>query len=196
LAPKYHVHGFDALKLILGKIPIHLRTELWVQKMELDLRNASRKGDKAPWTPQELCHEIAGHLELEKHLDEPTVRAGITDKAKHSGARKTVCCGKATEHAPWECPNACVVCADHLCPKTHGGTCLKDDPSRPTAETLKNAHGNLIKKAKNSDKLIKRAQEVWDKHHSGGGATANVGVTQTEVDEQTPEQEIFVSFQE
>ena len=121
--------------------------------MELDLRNASRKGNTAPWTPQELCDEIAGHLELAPAVDErsASVRVGTADKtSKYSGTRKTVCCGKATEHNPWDCPHACLVCADHLCPKTHGGICLKDDPSRPTAETLKNAHGLLIKKTKNT----------------------------------------------
>ena len=195
LHPKYHAHGFDSLKLILNKIPSHLRKELWVEMMELDLRNASHKGGEAPWTPQELCGKIAGHLELESAVDErnASVNVGTADKTKYSGTRKTVCCGKATEHAPWDCPHACVVCADHLCPKTHGGICLKDDPSRPTAETLKNAHGLLIKKAKNSDKLIKRAQEVWDKHHPGGGATAHIAVTQTELDEQPLGQQIYVN---
>ena len=37
------------------------------------------------------------------------------------------------------------------------------------------------------------AQEVWDKHHPGGGATANIAVTQTELDEQPLGQQIYVN---
>ena len=184
-SPKY-----ATLTLMISKIPSHLQTEFWAQKLRGELDGAMRKGREEPWTLKELSYEIAAHLETQ--IPAPSVHVSVTKP----GVKGTApgCCGKGAYHKFWECPNKCPTCDDHLCPATHGKTCLKDESARPTADTLKNAHGILISKAKNSEKLVKRAQELWDKWHPGGGATANIAVTQTEVDEQDQGQQIFVNL--
>lgn len=140
-----------------------------------------------PWCAKELCLEIASNLEESQPLPE----------AKRSEAKKSmsfsegkffqslVCCGKPGNHAPWDCPHKCLVCADHLCAATFGGVCFKDLKICPTADTLKNANGGLISSAKNSAKLVLRAQDLWRKHHPKGMAKAALadGDSQTSDDE-------------
>ena len=64
LPEKYRAHGLDTYKLIIGKIPPHLKSSLHFEQLRLDLHKASRTGRKPPWTPEELCDEIASYLEM------------------------------------------------------------------------------------------------------------------------------------
>jgi hypothetical protein len=194
LPSQYTSPKYSKLALVISKIPPNHQNVFWAQKLRGDLDEAMRKGRAEPWTLKELSYDIAAHLETSAPA--PSVSVGTSkekDKEVSKGGPPS-CCGKGEFHKFWECPHKCSTCEDHLCPATHGGTCLKVDNQRPTATTLKNAKGILISKAKNSEKLIKRAQELWDKWHQGGGATANIAVTQTEVDENTPaQQQIYVN---
>ena len=192
LPSQYTSPKYSKLALVISKIPPHLQNEFWAQKLRGDLNEVMRKGREEPWTLKELSNDIAAYCETSiPSPPSPSVSVGVNNQGVKSTAPG--CCGKGAYHKFWECPNKCRTCDDHLCPATHGKTCFKDQSVRPTTDTLKNAYGSLVSKAKNSEKLIKRAQELWDKYHPGGGATANIAVTQTEDDEQPLGQQIYVN---
>lgn len=79
------------LKLILGKIPPNLQSEIWAKQLTVDLRLKSKKGEAPPWTAKELISHIATFL---ADCSVPVARKAVsdarpptkpTDGKKHTG---------------------------------------------------------------------------------------------------------------
>ena len=88
LPPKYHTHGLDKLKLIISKIPPPEQNEMWAKQMRIDLHKAERGRAKVPWSPAELCTDIAGFLEMADPAGPIVTAATDKDKGKAPNTSK------------------------------------------------------------------------------------------------------------
>ena len=185
LPSQYTSPKYSKLALVISKIPSNNQNAFWAQKLRGDLDEAMRKGRAEPWTLKELSYDIAAHLETSTPA--PSVSVGTSkDKEVSKGAPRPAAArasSTSSGSARTSAPPARTTCARQ--PTVERASRSTTSARRRPRSRTPRASSSPRPRTPRSSSSARRSM-LWDKCHPGGGATANIAVTQTEDDEDAP----------